>query len=153
MSSLASNMETYLKKLLRLSAVGYIDIKRKELAAKFKCVPSQVNYVLETRFTLEKGYLVESKRGGKGYLRIRQLDVSSEELLSMILEEIIEGQITDNKARDFMQRLFDGRLISFREWRMMEAVLDSLNYIEDDTLRAEFRGWMLKKVLFTLISF
>ncbi len=152
MSSLASNMENYLKKLLHLSAAGYIDIKRKELATKFKCVPSQVNYVLETRFTLEKGYLVESKRGGKGYLRIRKLNVSSEELLGMMLEDIVEGQITDSKARDFILRLYDGRLISFREWRMVEAVLDSLNYIEDDTLRSELRGWMLKKILFTLIS-
>ena len=64
MSNLADGMEEYLKKLLTLSPSGYIDLKRKELAGKFNCVPSQVNYVLETRFTLEKGYMVESKRGG-----------------------------------------------------------------------------------------
>ena len=62
MSNLADGMDDYLKKLLTLSASGYIEIKRKELAAKFRCVPLQVNYVLETRFTLDRGFW--SRAGG-----------------------------------------------------------------------------------------
>ena len=88
MSNLADGIEDYLKKLLTLSASGYIEIKRKELAAKFSCVPSQVNYVLETRFTMERGFLVESKRGGEGFFSIKKFNLPAKKLLSMLMPEI-----------------------------------------------------------------
>ena len=50
-----------------------VEIKRNEIADKFQCVPSQINYVINTRFTIEKGYVVESKRGGGGYIRIMKV--------------------------------------------------------------------------------
>jgi transcriptional regulator CtsR len=153
MSNLADGMEDYLKKLLTLSASGYIDIKRKELAGKFNCVPSQVNYVLETRFTLEKGYLVESKRGGKGFVRIRKLQASLENLLDMFVQDIITGRISDDRARGLIQRLYDLKYISLRESRLMEAALDSLNIIKDKSLQETLRGWLLKDMLLMLIKF
>ena len=68
-------------------------------ASKFSCVPSQVNYVLETRFTLEKGYLVESKRGGKGFVRIRKIQLPAENILAMFFQDIIAGRINESKVR------------------------------------------------------
>ncbi|RJX27256.1 MAG: CtsR family transcriptional regulator [Dethiobacter sp.] len=153
MSTLADGMEDYLKKLLTLSVSGYIDIKRKELSGKFNCVPSQVNYVLETRFTLEKGYLVESKRGGKGFVRIRKLQASLENLLDVFLQDILSGQISDDRARGLIQRLYDLKYISLRESRLMEATLDSLTIIKDKSLQETLRGWLLKDMLLMLIKF
>lgn len=153
MSSLADRMEDYFKKLLSLSASGYIDIKRKELAGKFMCVPSQVNYVLETRFTLEKGFSVESKRGGKGFVRIRKLDLSAENLLTMILHEIMDAQISDNSARGMIDRLYELKYISFRESRLMETTVNSLQSVKDVTLRKSLTGLLLRDMLLMLIKY
>lgn len=153
MSSLANIMEDYLKKLLTLSASGYIDIKRRELAGKFNCVPSQVNYVLETRFTLERGYIVESKRGGKGFVRIRKLQISLENFLNVLGEDASAGRISDDQAKGLIHRLYDQKYVSLRESRLMEAAMDSLHLIKDKTLQQKLRGWLLKDMLLMLIKF
>ncbi|MDO9535021.1 MAG: CtsR family transcriptional regulator [Bacillota bacterium] len=153
MGSLADSMEDYLKKLLSLSASGCIDIKRKELAGKFMCVPSQVNYVLETRFTLEKGFSVESKRGGKGFVRIRKLDLSAENLLSMILQDIMDAQMSESSARGMIHRLYELKYISFRESRLMETTLNSLQIVQDVTLRNSLTGLLLRDMLLMLIKY
>ena len=152
MSNLADGMEEYLKKLLTLSPSGYIDLKRKELAGKFNCVPSQVNYVLETRFTLEKGYLVESKRGGKGFVRIRKLQASLDNILEMLFQDITSGRISDVRARGLIQRLYELKYISLRESRLMEAVLDGLTNINDKSLQETLRGRLLKDMIIMLIK-
>ena len=78
MPNLADYIEDHIKKLLSLSKSNCIELQRKELALKFNCVPSQINYVLATRFTPSRGYLVESRRGGGGYVRIVRLVFSRE---------------------------------------------------------------------------
>ncbi|MBO8141273.1 MAG: CtsR family transcriptional regulator [Firmicutes bacterium] len=70
MSSLADRIEAYLMHLLARSQDGYVEVRRGELADRFSCVPSQVTYVLATRFTPERGFVVESRRGGGGFIRI-----------------------------------------------------------------------------------
>ncbi|MDR1568298.1 MAG: CtsR family transcriptional regulator, partial [Streptococcaceae bacterium] len=67
-------IEEYLKRLLEES--GMIEIKRNELSLQFDVVPSQINYVIKTRFSLSRGYEVESKRGGGGYIRIVKIKVN-----------------------------------------------------------------------------
>ncbi len=77
MGSLVSAIEAYLKELLRRSPQGWVVIRRKEIAEKFACVPSQITYVLNTRFDISQGYLVESRRGGSGCIRICRLDAAA----------------------------------------------------------------------------
>lgn len=151
MSNLSNNMEEYLKKLLKLSTAGFIDIRRKELASKFSCVPSQVNYVLETRFTLERGYLVESKRGGRGFLRIRRIQLPVKNILAMFFQEATENGIGSKKAKDLIIRLYESKFVSFRESRLIEASLGSLQSIKDESLRDKLRGKMLKEMLLVLV--
>ncbi|MDV2583569.1 CtsR family transcriptional regulator, partial [Alkalibacillus haloalkaliphilus] len=67
-------IEKYLKQVLEMSEADHVEIKRSEIADKFQCVPSQINYVINTRFTIERGYIVESKRGGGGYIRIMKVE-------------------------------------------------------------------------------
>lgn len=74
MRNISDIIENYLKQVLELSESEIVEIKRSEVANKFQCVPSQINYVINTRFTMEKGYMVESKRGGGGYIRISRLN-------------------------------------------------------------------------------
>ncbi len=152
MGTLASSIEEYLKRLLALSASGYIEIRRKELSQKFQCVPSQVNYVLETRFTLERGYLVESKRGGKGFVRVKKIKISEGGLLSMLLEEISKGSMNKERARHFIQRLNEEKFISYRESKLMESVLDGLDAVENEIVRDFIRGRILGKMIIVLLK-
>ncbi|BAS29124.1 CtsR family transcriptional regulator [Limnochorda pilosa] len=73
MATLAEQIEAHLKRMLAAASGGVIEIQRREVARLFACVPSQINYVLETRFTPDHGYRVESRRGGGGYIRITWL--------------------------------------------------------------------------------
>jgi transcriptional regulator CtsR len=72
--SLADRIEQYLKALIEHSADKQIEIQRIELAETFCCVPSQVTYVLATRFGYDHGYNTESRRGGRGYVRIAKCE-------------------------------------------------------------------------------
>lgn len=71
MFNLADAIEQYLRQML--SEREILEVKRRELAALFRCAPSQINYVLGTRFTLARGYIIDSRRGGGGYIRITRL--------------------------------------------------------------------------------
>ena len=147
MGNLADSMEYHLKKLLALSASGFLEIKRKELAGKFNCVPSQVNYVLATRFTLEKGYLVESRRGGKGYLRIRKVDTDGWELPGGILEELQQGLISNGKAVGIIDRLREGKYISIRESHLMEAALRCISGLKNENLQEDLRALLMRRMI------
>ena len=68
--TLAAQIESYIKRLLALSADNSVELSRADLAQMFMCVPSQINYVLNTRFNTEAGYYIETRRGGSGYVRI-----------------------------------------------------------------------------------
>lgn len=78
MRNISDIIERYLKSILHESPEGMVEIQRNDLADQFSCVPSQINYVISTRFTLEKGYLVESKRGGGGYVRIQRIELPAQ---------------------------------------------------------------------------
>ncbi|MBT9139601.1 MAG: Transcriptional regulator CtsR [Dehalococcoidia bacterium] len=152
MSNLADSIELYIRRLLDASPNSTISLQRKELAEYFACVPSQINYVLSTRFTLERGYLVESRRGGGGYLRIRRLDLNRDKVLQLL--EMRQGLVGQNlslqKATDFIQRLVEARLVTRREGLLMKAVI-SLEQQKRDDLLEIVRGVMLARMIEVLL--
>ncbi|NLK42961.1 MAG: CtsR family transcriptional regulator, partial [Tissierellia bacterium] len=75
MPGLTNIIERFLKSLIDAQEDGIIEIQRNELAEKFNCAPSQINYVLSTRFTPYKGYYIESRRGGGGYIKIIKVSI------------------------------------------------------------------------------
>jgi transcriptional regulator CtsR len=109
--SLADRIEQYLKVLISRSDDKVIEIQRIELAETFDCVPSQVTYVISTRFTEKEGYITESRRGGCGYVRIRQSNTSfgEEELeyidLFAFLEELKQRQLLTNREAELVKYL------------------------------------------------
>ncbi|HOB86070.1 MAG TPA: CtsR family transcriptional regulator [Bacillota bacterium] len=128
MASLSDYIEDYIKKMIALSSRRYIDIQRGELAQKFNCVPSQINYVLSTRFSPERGYLVESKRGGRGYIRIFRLEPGQFEHYKDILIQEKGEKFSARKARRFLQRIIEEKQITLREARLLEVILDEANF-------------------------
>lgn len=108
--SLASRLEQYIKVLIARSENGQIEIQRAELAETFACAPSQVSYVLSTRFSQQDGYLVESRRGGRGYVRITELGN--------------EGGLLDNEMLgQLLQEMRNNNLLSERETEMLKYIV------------------------------
>jgi transcriptional regulator of stress and heat shock response len=143
-------IEQYLKQVLTTSGKEIVEIKRSEIADKFQCVPSQINYVINTRFTIERGYIVESKRGGGGYIRIIKVKSNdAAHLIDQILG-IIDRRISQTAAEDLILRLVNEEVISRREAKIMMSVIDrSVIYI-DLPHRDELRARMIKAMLTSL---
>ena len=121
--SLAGQIEKYLKDLLE--AQDYVELQRSQLAGIFRCVPSQINYVLSTRFTPTQGYIVESRRGGGGYLKIVKLsweDLSADHMEGFPAME--QEGIGQGEAEGILRRLQEEGLITAREFMLMRALLD-----------------------------
>lgn len=143
-------IEQYLKEVLEMSERELVEIKRSEIADKFQCVPSQINYVINTRFTIEKGYVVESKRGGGGYIRIMKVQSHDNAHLIDQLLSVISSRVSQSSAEHVIFRLVEEDVISTREAKIMLSVIDrSVLYI-DLPYRDELRSRMLKAMLTTL---
>lgn len=99
-----------------------LELQRNELAQKFGCVPSQVNYVISTRFSPENGYIVESRRGGGGYIRIRRVSVSKQTLLMHAVNSIGEA-IEQASATALLNNLMAAEAVSEKEARLMAAAI------------------------------
>ena len=85
-------------------AGGALELQRSDLAQRFNCVPSQINYVMSTRFSPERGYIVESRRGGNGYIRITRVRVDRETLLMHVINSL-GGSVDLSSARAILSNL------------------------------------------------
>ncbi|PSL41292.1 transcriptional regulator [Salsuginibacillus halophilus] len=148
-------IEQYLKAVLTQSEQDLIEIKRSEIAERFQCVPSQINYVIRTRFTVEKGYFVESKRGGGGYIRISKVTPSDQAELCGHLQKLIQDKVDQHTAESMIARLLEEEAITPREAKMMEAAIQrevlSLTYPQDrDYIRANVLRAMLYRLQYEM---
>lgn len=141
----SDQIEEYIKQLLGQS--GMTEIKRSHLAESFQVVPSQINYVIKTRFTESRGYLVESKRGGGGYIRIAKVKFSDNHQLLGSLMATIGERVSQQVFDDLIQLLFEEHVITEREGNIL------LSMMSDTVLGQEapfIRTRMLKKLLHRL---
>jgi len=143
-------IENYLKEVLEMSGKSLVEIKRSEVADKFECVPSQINYVINTRFTIEKGYVVESKRGGGGFIRIMKVQSHDSAHLIDQLLSLIQMRIPQSSAEDVIYRLVEEKVINDREAKIMLSVIDRSVLYLDLPYRDELRARILKAMLTTL---
>jgi transcriptional regulator CtsR len=143
-------IEQYLKQILEQNGKEILEIKRSEIADKFQCVPSQINYVINTRFTSERGYIVESKRGGGGYIRIIKIKMNDKiDLIDNIMNHIYT-RLSQAASDDIILRLLENGVITKSEAKLMVSVMDrSVLYI-DLPERDELRARMMKAMLTSL---
>lgn len=106
MAGISDIIEKFLKEMLDNSENGIIEIGRNDLASRFSCAPSQINYVLTTRFSSTKGYYIESRRGGSGYIRISTLS-NEDVFLNSVIEYLEQNNITFNEGRRIIDRIFE----------------------------------------------
>jgi len=125
-------------------ADGQLELQRNVLANRVGCVPSQINYVITSRFTPERGYLIESRRGGGGYIRITKVKVQRDNYL-MHLFASVGDTLDERTAAGYLKSLYDNELISRREYDIAKALEGK---IDDDKKRAVG----LRQILLALIK-
>ncbi|MCC3377458.1 CtsR family transcriptional regulator [Cohnella sp. REN36] len=152
MRNISDLIEHYLKQILHNSDGSAIEIQRSDLAEKFSCVPSQINYVISTRFTLEKGYYVESKRGGGGYIRIQRVDLPSLEAVQRHIHQTIGEQIDQTAAEGLIYQLAESRFLTAREARLLKAAVSRDSLALKLPLRDEIRAKLVKAMLLALLT-
>ncbi|KNH18665.1 MAG: CtsR family transcriptional regulator [Priestia megaterium] len=150
MPNISDIIEQYLKQVLELSEREIVEIRRSEIADKFQCVPSQINYVINTRFTVERGYLVESKRGGGGFIRIAKVKMHDAAHLFQQVIEMIQNEISQVSAENVIIRLVEEKVITEREAKIMLSVINRSVINIELPYRDELRANLLKAMLNSL---
>lgn len=153
MASLSDAIEQYLLKLLRASKDGVVELQRSELSEMFGCSPSQINYVLETRFTTIRGFIVESRRGGAGYIRITRIVCPGYNGVLELINGVIGEQVNQEHAEQLLDRLVVEGFLTAREAAIIAAAIDRqtlrIGLPDRDALRARLLKAMLLGLLRT----
>lgn len=152
MARLSDEIEEFIKAMLNESTESQLQIVRNELANYFSCAPSQINYVLTTRFTTNKGYYIESKRGGGGCIIIRRLEVRNDESFIDTIKEKIGDSITYNSAYQIINGLLESQIITKTEADMLKVVLNDRTLIAANDNRNSLRADILKAVLIIILN-
>ncbi len=130
---------------------GTLEIQRKTIADQFGCVPSQVNYVIRTRFTCERGYIVESKRGGGGYLRISRVEPRTQTNYLMHVVNTIGETISFQTATVFIKNMVDNEYLTTREGRIILSGLSDNKLPLPLPMRDAVRATLLKNMLLSIM--
>ena len=150
---ISDEITAYILHMLETADSGEAELRRNELAEELGCVPSQINYVLTSRFTPEQGYVVESRRGGGGYIRIRRVKLGRGTTLLMHTVNSIGNALDPSTARVILENLAYQQAVSAEAARLIAAAVSdqSLHGVpagQRDRLRAS----LFKQMLTTLIS-
>lgn len=151
MAGLTSDIEEFLKAMLSQSTDGMLEIGRNDLAIKFDCAPSQINYVLSTRFTPHNGYLIESKRGGNGFIKIITI-VEEDNYLSYLVKNLNE-QMTEANADSLFRDLYNREYLNEDEFLLAKyATSDkALAKITSD-MRNFLRSDIIKNMILSILA-
>ncbi|HZK26759.1 MAG TPA: CtsR family transcriptional regulator [Thermoclostridium sp.] len=150
MARLSDLIESFLKEMMK-DMDGSIEIQRNELANQFNCVPSQINYVISTRFSTDKGYYVESRRGGGGYISIKRLNIESACKYLMHIISSIGDKLSQHTCGIYIQNFIDYDLVNEKEAELMRAATsDKALAAVSPSIRDEVRMDILKNMLISL---
>lgn len=144
MSRISDLIEKFINELIE-EQQGAIEIQRNEMANFFNCAPSQINYVLTTRFTSDRGYLIESRRGGGGFIKIVKINMDENDYLLKMLAERIGDSVNKEGAFELLEILYKKNLIDLRTKNIIKVAVDdnTLNKISKP-LRNNIRAEILK---------
>ena len=145
---LSDTIEQFIKMMLEQDE-HEIQLKRNELAEYFSCAPSQINYVLSTRFTPDHGYAIESRRGGGGFIRVIRIKREGGELFTYLISERIGKTIDLKTAQILLRQLTDQEQITRGESEIMFAALtpQALSIPIPEALKDNIRAKILRSML------
>lgn len=146
---ISDNIEEFIKSLFEED--DFIEIQRNELAEYFNCVPSQINYVISTRFGPRQGYYVESRRGGGGYIKIKKVNITKSNYLMHIITNIGE-KISSNEVDIFISNFISYNIIDEKEAKLLKvATSDNVLTVPVD-IRDRVRANIFKNMLLNLVE-
>ena len=129
----------------------YIEIQRNDLAEHFNCVPSQINYVIATRFKPSQGYYVESKRGGGGHIRITKVNITKSNYLMHAISSI-GNRITAQEVDIFISNFLSEGIISKAEAKLLKVATSDNVLIVSQDVRDSLRANIFKNMLINLVE-
>lgn len=151
MARLSDIIEDFIKQMFNDNTDNVIFIQRNELADQFRCAPSQINYVLTTRFTYERGYLIESKRGGGGHIAIKQLEYDNSNKREELINQSIGNTITYHNANALLNHLLESGVIEKRESEIMKIAINDRSLTSADD-KNKIRADILKAMIMIILS-
>ena len=149
MASISDIIEKFI--LDNLGESDEIDISRNALAKLFSCAPSQINYVLETRFTVDRGFVKESKRGGGGFVKISKIPFSDDEAMADLVLKNIGGEISFKRAEQILDNLKREKIITRKEAGLISAALSDTALNSPFSVKDHVRSQIFKSVLVFLL--
>ncbi|NLL30658.1 MAG: CtsR family transcriptional regulator [Clostridiales bacterium] len=151
MARISDVIENFIKDMISEEEESIVSIRRNELADKFSCAPSQINYVLSTRFTYEKGYVIESKRGGGGCIVIKRINYHNNREKLKLMVDSIGNSITYSGALSILNHLEEINLITEREYEIIKITINDRTIASSD-YKNELRADILKGILTVILS-
>ncbi len=151
MARISDHIEALLKEMMEQND-GYVEITRNSLADRMNCVPSQITYVLATRFTNDQGFLVESRRGGGGWIRIRRVEMKTPTNYLMHALNTIGDTLSQHQAAILIRNFVDYDIINDREARLLMAATSDRSLSEVGIeIKDRVRMIVFKNMLTSLI--
>ncbi len=130
----------------------FVDISRNSLAEYFSCAPSQINYVLDTRFTVDRGFVKESKRGGGGFIKISRIKTSdTNAYMNGLVLESIGDELTLKRMLQILDKLMSDGVVSAHEAEIIEASLSEDSLAMPFTIKDKVRAKAFKNILLKLM--
>lgn len=149
---LSDNIENFIKELL-LRGGGRLEIKRRDLAIRFNCSPSQINYVLTTRFAPHLGYYIESRRGEGGYIRIEELDLYEEdEDFRKLLFEAVGDELKERTAESILDNFLQKDLIGSEACELIKSCIDDRALRNAGENKNRIRADIMKNMLLAFLK-
>ena len=150
---LSDSIESFIKQMMGTAEEDGIELRRNELAEYFHCAPSQINYVLSTRFTPDHGYMIESRRGGGGCIRIIRVETSPTDHLDYLIRERVGTSLTEPEARLLLRQLTVSNTITAADASMIAAALSpqSLAVPIPEEMKSALRAKIMRNMLLTVI--
>ena len=150
---LRDSIEHFIKELLNEEATE-VELKRNELAEYFGCAPSQINYVLATRFSPDHGYLTESRRGGGGYIRIVRVVQTGSQRLMYLVNDRIGDSLGEEECLRLISQLKEQHIVTADEAALMASAVSTraLSVPVPDALKDAMRAKMMKSMLMTIAA-
>lgn len=150
MANISDCIEQFILKSLKED--GTVEISRNDLANFFSCVPSQINYVLETRFTMDRGFIKESRRGGGGFIRITKVPLTDDNYVNSLIMESIGEELTERRASQILDKLESDNVLTEKERQLIFASISETALNMPYSFKDKLRAQIFKNVLLVLLK-
>jgi len=143
-------IENFIKELFT-NEDEFIEIQRNDLAEQFNCVPSQINYVISTRFKPSQGYYVESRRGGGGHIRIKKINITKSNYFMHIINSI-DDKLSGQEVDIFISNFLSYQMINETEAKLIKVATSDNILTISQPVRDNLRAKIFKNMILNLVE-